>query len=90
MKTVLAIETTKPIGIHDLNGFLQGIALHMPGAFVSQGPSTRGRLTVSVLAPGPLPLEVAEQVLESLPHLCDSIAGLSLQEATPRRRPVPA
>ncbi|MCI2237863.1 hypothetical protein MN205_05080 [Kineococcus sp. TRM81007] len=84
MKTVVQIETTKPIGIRELNGFLTGIAQRMPGCFVSQGPSSRGRLTVVVLAPAPLELEVAEEVLESLPHLCDSIAGLSLGE--PARR----
>ncbi|WP_432495575.1 hypothetical protein [Kineococcus gypseus] len=78
MKTVLAIETTKPIGIRDLNGFLAGLAGRLPGCFVSQGPSTRGRLTVTVLSSAPVALEDAEEVLESLPHLCDSIAGLSL------------
>ncbi|WP_432492017.1 hypothetical protein [Kineococcus auxinigenes] len=84
MKTVLEIETTKPIGTRELNGFLSGIAAAVPGCFVSQGPSTRGRLTVTVLSSTPLALEVAEQVLESLPHLCDSIASLSLHEP-PRR-----
>ena len=85
MKSVLIIETSKPIGIQDLNGFLAAIAAHMPGCFVSQGPATRGRLTVYVLAPTPLLLEVAEQALEASPHLCDSITGLSLREAA--RRP---
>ncbi|GAB7193206.1 hypothetical protein NUM3379_39150 [Kineococcus sp. NUM-3379] len=84
MKTVLEIETTRPIGIHELNVFLKGITGHMPGSFVSQGHSTAGRLTVIVFSAAPLLLEVAEEVLESLPHLCDSIAGLSLHE--PSRR----
>ena len=78
MKTVLAMETTRPIGIQELNVFLRGITGRMPGSFVSQGPSTAGRLTVIVFSAVPLALEVAEEVLESLPHLCDSIAGLSL------------
>ncbi|WP_432486809.1 hypothetical protein [Kineococcus sp. SYSU DK018] len=84
MKTVLEIETTKPIGTRELNGFLVGIAATMPGCFVSQGPSTRGRLTVTVLAPTSLALEVAEEVLESLPHLCESIASLSLRKPVSR------
>ena len=78
MKTVLAIETTEPVGIHELNGFLNGITRRMPGSFVSQGPSTGGQVTVIVFSSTPFELEVAEEVLESLPHLCDSIAGLSL------------
>ena len=80
MKTVLALETTKPIGVHELNVFLNGITRHMPGSFVSQGPGTSGRLTVIVFSSVPLELEVTEQVLEALPHLCDSIAGLSLHD----------
>ena len=85
MKTVLAIETTRPIGVRDLNGFIAGISERVPGCFVSQGPSTRGRVTVTILAPAAVPLEVAEQVLESLPELCDAISGIALQEAAPRR-----
>ena len=84
MKTVLAIETTKPIGIHELNRFLTGIADRMPGCFVSQGPGGRGRLNVVIFSSVPVSLEVAEEVLESLPHLCDSISGLSLQQSVRR------
>jgi hypothetical protein len=90
MKTVLAIETTRPIGTRDLNGFVTGISERVPGCFVSQGPSTRGKVTVTILSPAAVPLEVAEEVLESLPELCDAISGISLQEAVrrpPRSRP---
>ena len=92
MKTVLTIETTKPISTRELNGFLSGIAERMPGCFVSQGPSTQGRLTVTILSSTPVLLEVAEEVLDGLPHLSDSIAGLDLQEVVRRapRQPAPA
>ncbi|WP_432572963.1 hypothetical protein [Kineococcus sp. SYSU DK005] len=89
MKTVLAIDTIKPIGVRELNGFLTGIAAAVPGCFVSQGPSTRGRLTVTILAPTAVPLEVAEQVLDTLPHLCESITGLSLHDPARRAAPAP-
>ena len=84
MKTILAIETNRPIGTRDLNGFISGISERVPGCFVSQGPSTRGKVTVTILSPQAVPLEVAEQVLETLPELCDAISGISLQEAVPR------
>ena len=87
MKTVLAIETTRPIGTRDLNGFISGISERVPGCFVSQGPSSRGKVTVTILSPQAVPLEVAEQVLETLPELCDAISGMSMQEAA--RRPNP-
>ncbi|MGI4896679.1 MAG: hypothetical protein ACRYF3_16355, partial [Janthinobacterium lividum] len=73
MKTVLTIETTVPISTHELNGFLTGIAERLPGCFVSQGPSTRGRLTVTILSSVAVGLEIAEEVLDTLPHLSDSI-----------------
>ncbi len=44
-------------------------------------------MTVTILSPQAVPLEVAEQVLESLPELCDAISGMSMQEAV--RRPNP-
>ena len=84
MKGVLIIETSKPIGVRDLNGFLAAMVAQMPGAVVSQGPAARARLTVNVLASIPLDLEVAEEALEAVPHLCDAIVGLSLREAVPR------
>ena len=84
MKSVLIIETSKPIGVRDLNCFLAAIVEHMPGAFVSQGPAVRGRLTVYVFCAVPLALEVAEEALESTPHLCDSITGLYLREPVRR------
>ncbi len=43
MKTVLAIETTRPIGVRDLNGFISGIAERVPGCFVSRGPAAAAR-----------------------------------------------
>ncbi|MEZ0493418.1 hypothetical protein AB2L28_14355 [Kineococcus sp. TBRC 1896] len=94
MKTVLSIETTRPIGVRDLNGFISGIAERVPGCFVSQGPSSRGKVTVTILSPQAVTLEVAEQVLEGLPDLCDAISGMSMEEATrrpnPRQQPRPA
>ena len=84
MKTVLVLETTRPIGARELNGFLSGLSAQMPGCFVSQGPSTAGRLTVTVLSSTPVELEVAEQVLESLPQLCDAISSLELQQPVSR------
>ncbi|WP_432564948.1 hypothetical protein [Kineococcus sp. SYSU DK003] len=89
MKTVLAIETTRPIGVRDLNGFISGIAERVPGCFVSQGPSSRGKITVTILAPQAVPLEVAETVLDTLPELCDAISGISLQENVRRMPPRP-
>jgi hypothetical protein len=91
MKTVLAIETTRPIGTRDLNGFVTGISERVPGCFVSQGPSTKGKVTVTILSPQAVPLEVAEQVLESLPELCDAISAITLEEAVrrPPRRTAP-
>lgn len=85
MKTVIAMEVTRPVGVHDLNGFISGISERVPGAFVSQGPGARGKITITILAPNAVPLEVAEQVLELLPELCDTISGIALQEP-PRRR----
>jgi len=92
MKTVLAIETTRPIGVRDLNGFISGIAERVPGCFVSQGPSSRGKVTITILSPQAVSLETAEAVLDTLPELCDAISGITLQEAVRRapQRPRPA
>ncbi|GAA0306502.1 hypothetical protein GCM10009528_24690 [Kineococcus aurantiacus] len=80
--------------MRDLNGFISGISERVPGCFVSQGPSSRGKVTVTILAPSAVSLETAEEVLESLPELCDAISGISLQEAVrrpnPRAQPRPA
>jgi hypothetical protein len=92
MKTVLAIETTRPIGVRELNGFIAGIAERVPGCFVSQGPSSRGKVTITLLSPQAVPLETAEAVLDTLPELCDAISGITMQESVrrpPRPRPVP-
>lgn len=92
MKTVLAIETTRPIGVRELNGFISGISERVPGCFVSQGPSSRGKVTVTILSPQAVSLEVAESVLDTLPELCDAISGITLQEAVrrPQRPRTPA
>lgn len=85
VKTVLSIETARPVTIHELNDFFAGLSARVPGCFVSQGPSSRGRVSVVILSNRPVQLETAEEVLESLPRLCDAITGLDLQESIPRR-----
>lgn len=86
MKTILSIETARPITIHELNEFLSGISHRVPGCFVSQGPSGPGRVQAVILSPKPIALEIAEDVLNGLPHLCDAITDLSLQQSAPRSR----
>ncbi|WP_328291455.1 hypothetical protein OG218_01855 [Kineococcus sp. NBC_00420] len=90
MKTVLSIETARPVAIHELNDFFAGFSARVPGCFVSQGPSSRGRVSAVILSNRPIRLEIAEEVLESFPRLCDAITGLALQESVPRRPRIPA
>ena len=85
MKTVLSIDTARPVTIQELNGFFAALSTRVPGCFVSQGPSSRGRVTAVILASRPVSLETAEEVLDSLPHLCEAIVGLEIQENRPRR-----
>lgn len=86
VKTVLAIETVRPVTIHELNGFFAALSARIPGCSVSQGPSGRGRVSVVILSNRSIQLETAEDVLESFPQLCDAITSLDLQESAPRRR----
>lgn len=87
MKTVLTITTARPITIHELNEFLSGLSRRVPGCFVSQGPSSPGRVQAVLLSPRPITLETAEAALDDLPHLCEAITDLSLQQSAPRTRP---
>ena len=78
MRTVITLTTTRSVGIHEVSGFLSGIAAEMPGCFIAHRPGGACQIVVNVLHHSPVSMEAAEAVLDRVPHLSDLVCGLSL------------